>query len=235
MKNAIILCSGGLDSVTTSYYIKDKYKKLKFLFFNYGQRAVKEEEFCCKEIAKKLNGEFLKVELKWLGDISTAMLNNPGEIPTTSDKDLENSNKELLNWWVPCRNSVFLINALAFAESEFLKNKEKYDVIIGLKNEGQEHFKDTTEKFVKKVNELVEDSTNDGDYNIIAPLIKMDKTEVTKLGVKLEIPFELTYSCYIENGFENGKPVHCGKCLNCMLRKKGFYWSNIKDPSLYKN
>ena len=230
MKNAIILCSGGLDSVTTAYYIKDKYKKLKFLFFDYKQRAIKEEEFCCREIAKRLNGEFIKINLNWLGEISTAMLNKEGEIKETTEKDLEN-NKEILNWWVPCRNSVFLINALAFAESEFLKNNKKYDIIIGLKNEGREHFKDTTPEFLAKMNELAKEATNDGNYKIIAPLIEMDKTEVTKLGEKLKVPFELTYSCYIES---DKKLIHCGKCLNCMLRKKGFYWSNIKDPTSYK-
>jgi len=225
MKNAMVLCSGGLDSVVVAYSIKNKYRKLKLLFFDYGQRALKEEEKCVREISKKLNSNFEKVKLPWLGDISTAMLNREGEFKSTIEKDLEKK-EDLLTWWVPCRNSIFLINALAFAESEFLKNKERYDIIIGLKNEGEAHFKDTTERFIKKINNLVKDATNDGDYEIIAPLIKLDKPEVIKLGEKLKIPFELTYSCYIENG-------HCGKCLNCMLRKKGFYWAGVKDPTKY--
>ena len=225
MKNAMVLCSGGLDSVVVAYSIKNKYRKLKLLFFDYGQRALKEEEKCVREISKKLNSNFEKVKLPWLGDISTAILNKGGEFKSTIEKDLEKK-EDLLTWWVPCRNSIFLINALAFAESEFLKNKERYDIIIGLKNEGEVHFKDTTERFIKKINNLVKDATNDGDYEIIAPLIKLDKPEVIKLGEKLKIPFELTYSCYIENG-------HCGKCLNCMLRKKGFYWAGVKDPTKY--
>ena len=225
MKNAMVLCSGGLDSVVVAYSIKNKYRKLKLLFFDYGQRALKEEEKCVREISKKLNSDFEKIKLPWLGKISTAMLNREGEFKSTIEKDLEKK-EDLLTWWVPCRNSIFLINALAFAESEFLKNKERYDIIIGLKNEGEAHFKDTTERFIKKINNLVKDATNDGDYEIIAPLIKLDKPEVIKLGEKLKIPFELTYSCYIENG-------HCGKCLNCMLRKKGFYWAGVKDPTKY--
>ncbi len=225
MKNAMVLCSGGLDSVVVAYSIKNKYRKLKLLFFDYGQRALKEEEKCVREISKKLNSDFEKIKLPWLGKISTAMLNREGEFRETTEKDL-GKKEDLLTWWVPCRNSIFLINALAFAESEFLKNKERYDIIIGLKNEGEAHFKDTTERFIKKINNLVKDATNDGDYEIIAPLIKLDKPEVIKLGEKLKIPFELTYSCYIENG-------HCGKCLNCMLRKKGFYWAGVKDPTKY--
>ena len=225
MKNAMVLCSGGLDSVVVAYSIKNKYRKLKLLFFDYGQRALKEEEKCVREISKKLNSDFEKIKLPWLGKISTAMLNREGEFRETTEKDF-GKKEDLLTWWVPCRNSIFLINALAFAESEFLKNKERYDIIIGLKNEGEAHFKDTTERFIKKINNLVKDATNDGDYEIIAPLIKLDKPEVIKLGEKLKIPFELTYSCYIENG-------HCGKCLNCMLRKKGFYWAGVKDPTKY--
>ena len=228
MKNALVLCSGGLDSVVATYFIKNKYKKLKLLFFDYGQRALKEERLCVKRIAERLNADFDEVKLHWLGDISTAMLNKEGEFKATSEKDLEKK-EDLLTWWVPCRNSIFLINALAFAESEFLKNKEKYDIIIGLKNEGEAHFKDTTNGFIKKINNLVKDATNDGDYEIIAPLIKLDKPEVIKLGEKLKVPFELTYSCYVE-----GKELtHCGKCLNCMLRKKGFYWAGVEDPTKY--
>lgn len=223
MKNAIILCSGGLDSVVAAYFVKDKYKKLKFLFFDYGQRALREEEKFVKEIAKKLNADFEKVELPWLGKISTAMLNKPGKIKETSERDLE-TNRRIENWYVPCRNTIFLSNALAFAESEFLKNKENWDIIVGFENEGEGHFKDTTEDFVKKFNELSKEATE--GFEIIAPLIKLDKPEVIKIGNKLKVPFELTYSCYIENG-------HCGKCLNCMLRKKGFYWAGVEDPTKY--
>ncbi|MBI2105476.1 7-cyano-7-deazaguanine synthase [Candidatus Woesearchaeota archaeon] len=233
MKNALVLCSGGLDSVVATYEIRKRYDKIKFLFFDYNQRSLKEEEFCSRKICEKLNGEFVKINLKWLGNISGAALNNKGDFPETTEKDLENTEKQILNWWVPARNSVFLINALAFAESEFLNNNEKYDIIIGLKNEGREHMKDTTPKFVEKVNELAKEATNHGDYKVVAPLINLDKIEVIKLGEELEVPFEFTYSCYIGNNFSKKKLVHCGKCLNCMLRKKSFYWSGINDRTNY--
>ncbi len=232
MKNAIILCSGGLDSVVASYLVKEKYSKLKFLFFDYGQRALKEEEHCSRKIAKRLKADFIKIDLKWLGKISVSSINKKGKYKETSEKDLEDTSKDIINWWVPARNSIFLINALAFAESEFLKNKERYEIIIGLKNEGREHMKDTTPKFLKKINELAEEGTHDGEYKILAPLIELDKIEVIKLGEKLNVPFDLTYSCYVESKNKN-KLEHCGKCLNCMLRKKSFYWSGVKDPTLY--
>ena len=233
MNNAILLLSGGLDSGVLAYYLKDKCKKIKPLFFDYGQRSLKEEEYCSKEISKRIKAEFIKVDLKWLGNISTAFLNKNESFPETKENelgDLEKNKEDILNWWVPCRNSIFIINALAFAESEFLKNKERYDVYIGLKNEGHVHMKDTTPKFIDIMNKVAEEGTNDGGYKVIAPFIEYDKTEVINLGDKLKVPFELTYSCYIGS---KDRLRHCGKCLNCVLRKKGFYWGGIKDNILY--
>ena len=99
MKNAIVLCSGGVDSVVSAYFVKEKYDKLKFLFFDYGQKALKEEEYCSRKIAEKLGASFVKVELSWLGKISTAMLNKEGSFKETTEKDLEDGSKEILNWW----------------------------------------------------------------------------------------------------------------------------------------
>src|SRR3989344_917413 len=168
MKNAIIVISGGLDSTVAAYYVKKRlnYDKIKFLFFDYNQKSLKEEELSVIKTAKILNAELKKINLQWLGEISTAILNKDKKIPETTEKDLEEENKDLMPWWVPCRNSIF----------------------------------------------------------IIAALIDKDKTEIIKLGKELNVPFELTYSCYIENG-------PCGKCLNCMLRKKAFYWSG--DPTIF--
>ncbi|MEK6974161.1 MAG: 7-cyano-7-deazaguanine synthase [Nanoarchaeota archaeon] len=235
IKNAIILVSGGLDSVVTAYNVKNNlgYETLKFLYMDYAQRAIKEEEYCSRKIAKLLKADFIKIKIPWLGKISTAFINKNDKIPKTTEKDLEDGRKEIINWWVPTRNSIFIINALAHSEYYFIKDKKRYDIFMGLINEGQVFMKDTTEKFIKKVNELSEEATYHGGYKIITPLIKMDKTEVIKLGKKLNVPFRYTYSCYIKNGFKKGIPLHCGECLNCMLRKKGFYWAGIKDPSLY--
>ncbi len=239
INNAIILCSGGFDSVITAYHIKKQNpKKIILLFFDYNQRPLKEELYCAKKTAKYLNAEFKIIKLPWLGELSTSIINKNKKFkPTTDDdlKDIKKSKEDIINWWVPTRNTIFLTAALALAESLFLKTKEKYDIYIGLKNEGQVHFKDTTPEFINEMNNLVNVATNDGNYKIIAPFINKDKDELTKIGEELKVPFKYTYSCYIENGFKKDLPIHCGKCLNCVLRKKAFYWSNIKDPTLYKN
>jgi len=240
MKNAIIVISGGLDSAVTAYYVKNRlnYNNILFLFFNYSQRTLKEELFCTKELAKKLNAKLKIINIKWLGEISTALLNKEKSLPKVTEKDLSNiqhSKEQIINYWVPCRNSIFLISALAHAESEYISKKERYDIFIGIKQEGEIAMKDTTPKFLNSINNLAEQATHHGNYKIIAPFINKDKDEVVKTGNELNVPFELTYSCYQENSFKNNLPTHCGTCENCMLRKKAFYFAAIKDPTIYKN
>lgn len=239
MKNAIIVISGGLDSAVTAYYVKHKlnYDNLKFIFFDYNQRTLKEEEYCTRKIAEKLNAEFIKVDIKWLGEISTAMLNKDEDLPEVTEKDLanvEHSQEQIINYWVPCRNAMFLISALAHAESEFISKEQRYDIFIGIKAEGEVAMKDTTPEFLKATNDLAEQATHHGGYKIIAPFIDKDKVEVTKIGKELNVPFELTYSCYSGGFDEKGFPVHCGTCENCMLRKKAFYFSAVEDPTIYR-
>ena len=66
-----------------------------------------------------------------------------------------------------------------------------------------------------------------GDFKVIAPLVKKDKEDIVNIGSKLKVDLSKTYSCYI------GGKIHCGTCLACRLRKEGFYWANISDPTKY--
>ncbi|MBI5871931.1 7-cyano-7-deazaguanine synthase [archaeon] len=237
--NAIILLSGGLDSGVTAYYVKKRLnaERVLCLFFDYGQRALREEEFCSRKIAKELNADFKKINLSWLGEISTSAVNIKNADCSSSMEDLSNIEKEkeeLLRWWVPCRNSIFVLNALAHAESLFISKGIRYDIFIGLKNEGAVHFKDSSKEFLEEINRLAEQATHHGGYRILAPLMEYDKDEVIKIGEELGLPWQSTYSCYAGGGFKEGMPVHCGACFNCLSRKKAFYWANINEPTIYE-
>ena len=239
MQNAIILLSGGLDSSTLAYYVKYKVKpkSITALFFDYNQRNLKQEEFCAKAIAKKIKAKFKKINIKWLGEISTSLINSKSKLPKLNEKDLSNLKKgakEVLNYWVPCRNSLFILAALAHAEAEFLSNKKQSDIYIGLKSEGRLPMKDTTPEFVKQINKIAKQATLKGNFKILAPFINKDKDEIIKIGNKLKVPYKDTFSCYSNSGFKNKLPVHCGTCESCLLRNKGFYWANFMDPTIYK-
>ena len=228
VENAIILCSGGLDSVVSAYYVKKrlKYDKIKILFFDYGQRNLKWERKFSRICTRDLKAEFLEIDLRWLGKISKSLINNNQRVRKLKREDLKDSKKESEKYYVPCRNMIFLALALAFAESLYIKEKKKYDIFIGFKCEGKESYSDTTKEFVNMMNKLSETGT-DGRFRILAPLIEMDKEDIILLGQKLGVDFRKTFSCYINSR------IHCGRCLACMLRKEGFYWANMKDKTEY--
>lgn len=227
-KSAIVLCSGGIDSVTTAHYTKKrlKYKKITILFFNYGQKSLKRERKCARMCASDLGAEFMEINLPWLGEMSISLINKEGKIKKLGRKDLKNTTRESKNWYVPCRNMVFLGCALAFAEAEYIKNKSASEIFVGFKNDGAESFPDTTPGFVDEMNRLGKMSCSKV-FEIIAPLIEKDKEDIILIGKRLGIDFRKTHSCYVSD-------KSCGKCLACMLRKEGFYWANSRDDIPYQ-
>ena len=237
LKNAIVLCSGGLDSVVTAYYVKIRLKcnKLIILFFNYGQRTIKQERTYSKKCAKDLNGEFIEIKLNLFNFKNYLITNKKARIKKISRKKLKNTKDESKKFYVPFRNSIFLCYTIALANSLKIKNKQIYDIFIGFKNEGKESYPDTTKEFVSSINKLIK--INKLKSKIIAPLIKKDKDEIILLGGKLGVNFKKTYSCYAGvNGEKTNKvnrTEHCGVCLACRLRQEAFYWANIKDPTKY--
>ena len=227
-KKSIILCSGGLDSVVTAHYVSSKsnYQELIILFFNYGQKSLIQERACSKQCASGLGGRFVEVGLGWLGEISNSLINKSGKVKKLKKSDLKDTKKEGEKFYVPCRNTVFLVHALALAESIFIKEKVNSDIFVGFKCEGKESYPDTTKKFVKEMNKLGRIGCA-GDFKIIAPLISKDKEDIVQLGRKLGVDFKKTFSCYVS------AKKHCGTCLACQLRKVGFYWAGVEDVTDY--
>jgi 7-cyano-7-deazaguanine synthase len=244
-RSAVNMISGGVDSVTTTYYVKKalKPKNQLLIFCDYKQRTYAYEEFCIKKVSRELRIPLKIVDLTWLGHISTSLLTHPEkEIPETKEDDLWDpvkARQRILRWWDPCRNAILLLVGLAHAESFYISKNERFDVYIGIRRETPVAMKDNTPEFLEEMNRLAEQATHHGGYKLLAPLITYDKDRVVKLGEDLGVPWEYTYSCYSGHGFrtKDGKklPVHCGICSNCKRRKKAFEEAGVKDPSAYAN
>ncbi|MDO8460293.1 MAG: 7-cyano-7-deazaguanine synthase [Nanoarchaeota archaeon] len=229
MKKAIVLCSGGLDSIVTAHYVKKRlgYDKIVVLFFNYNQKALKKEREFSKRCAKELKAEFREIKIHELAKLSDSLINKGDNSKIRNKKGVGNTVKESEQWYVPCRNAVFLMYALALAESNYVREKKKSDIFVGFKNEGKEPFPDATQEFVNKMNSVSKEMCSNY-FKIHAPLIRKDKEDIIILGLKLGVDFNKTFSCYV------GLRRHCGECLACRLRKKGFCWANIEDPTNYE-
>ncbi len=226
MKNAIVSCSGGIDSVVTANYVKKKlnYKNLTILFFNYGQRNLTKERYCSKKCSRALKAKFVEINLPELKNLSGSLINNNKKFKEIGRNELKDVSSEIKKWYVPNRNAIFLSYALGLAESLFITSKKAHDIFVGFKYEGKDGYPDTSKKFIRAFNNLSNISTK-GHYKIFAPLINLDKESIILLGKKLGVDFKNTFSCY------TGKSRHCKKCLACALRKEGFYWANLQDPA----
>jgi 7-cyano-7-deazaguanine synthase len=242
-RSAVCCISGGVDSVTTAYYVKKVVKppKLTLIFCDYRQRTYEYERYCVQKVAATLGADLRLIDLRWLGEISTSLLTHANvKIPETREEDLwdpEKARQRILKWWDPCRNAILILVGLAHAESFYISRNERYDVYIGIRRETPVAMKDNTPEFLEEMNRVAEKATHHGGYRILAPLITYDKDKVVRLGEELGVPWEYTYSCYAGVGFtkKTGKklPVHCGTCSNCKRRRLAFSEAGVVDRSIY--
>lgn len=222
MKKSLIICSGGLDSVTLAHYVKKqlKYGDNKILFFDYGQRARRLEEICARTCSKEISASFVKVKINNLDSFKSSCLTDTKKFNKIYRKNLKNTKKESSKWYLPFRNGIFLAYALSLAE------KDKRDIFIGFKSEGLEGYPDATKHFVKVMNEISIVACD--KVKILAPFLKKDKEDIVLIGSSLKVDFAKTTSCYV------GSRISCGECLACALRKEAFYWAAKEDPTKYR-
>lgn len=111
--------------------------------------------------------------------------------------------------YIPFRNTIFLSIALSYAE------QNNIDVIIyGANSADYDSFPDCRLPYVEAINNLVK--THTMKIIIITPIINTPKTEIIKLAKSLDVPIEMTWTCY------EGTELPCGKCNSCLLRDKAF-------------
>jgi len=216
MKKAIVLLSGGVDSSTSLYIAKKQGFKVHALIFDYGQRHKKEIN-CAKRIAKKakVNYEVVKLSFPKKG---SALLDENAKVPT--NRSLKKIKSKIPVTYVPARNLIFLSVASSFAESINARV-----IFIGAHTEDYSGYPDCREVFFNSFKKTINKGLKSGKkIKIYTPLIKKNKEEIIELGLKLKVPFKLTWSCY--NDLE--KP--CGKCDSCFFRGKAFRKLDIEDP-----
>ena len=215
MKNkpkAISVLSGGLDSTVATAYYSDKYE-IHALTFNYGQRSAEMEIKSAEAVCKKLGIKHSVLDLPWLKKLGKSALTSDEEVPQLKIDELDSKevcDETARKVWVPGRNVVFTAIATSFAEA---LNAEK--IIVGWDLEEAATFPDNSKEFLDAFNNVLEIGTLDG-VKIEAPVINMSKTEIVKLGMELNAPMDLSYSCYM------GDEKPCGTCESCMRRIRAF-------------
>ncbi len=255
-RNAIVMTSGGADSVPVLYYVVKiiRPKHVIAIHADYGQRMMEMERLGVTRNVDRLKRQGYNVELKtvdiqWLGQLSTSKLVRSEAIPQTPESSLQNPDAaadRILWWWDVVRNLQLTTIGLAHAESldlkSYLTSKQRmiYDVYLGIRRETPVAMKDNTPDFLEEMNRVSEISTHFGGYQVLAPFIGLDKGAIIRMGDALGVPWEATFSCYSNTGQwinhpESGEKVlvHCGICSSCRRRAKGFVDAQVYDPSVY--
>lgn len=216
-KKAIVILSGGMDSVTTLYWAKENYEEVEALSFNYGSKHSENELRSARLICELNNIPQKVIKLDFVNEMfKSNLLQSGGDIP---EGHYEDENMKLTV--VPFRNGIMLSCAVGYAESV---NAEA--VLTGVHFGDHEIYLDCREEFIQTIGKAAELGT----YNkikIIAPFNTKTKSDIVKWGLEKNVPFETCWSCYSP---KNGRP--CLKCGTCFERTESFLDNNVKDPLL---
>ncbi len=217
---AVVLLSGGLDSAVVLYIAKQKDYECHCIIFDYGQRHGKEVEQA-KRIAGVSGSSFkvVKLKLPWKG---SSLLAKNGKVPL--DRTIKEIRMSAIpTTYVPSRNTIFLSMASSFAEAIGART-----IFIGAHYEDSSGYPDCRKEYLESFRKVLSLGTKAGIENKLTlefPLISKGKKDIIRIGRKLGVPFELTWSCY------KGGAKPCMRCDSCILRARGFKEAGIKDPA----
>ena len=218
---AIVLLSGGLDSMVAAALAREAGYRVFALTVDYNQRH-RIELHAAARVAAMIGAErhiMLPLDLSQFGgsaltDTAIAVPKSgvaPG-IPAT---------------YVPARNTIFLSVALGWAEAVGAR-----DLFIGINALDYSGYPDCRPAFVEAFENMALQATKagveGGCFRVHAPLIDMTKADIAREAVRLNLDVAQSWSCY--DPTPDGKP--CGQCDSCLLRAKGFAEAGLTDTLL---
>lgn len=211
--------SGGMDSTLVAYMMKEQGYEIIALHFNYGQRTVGKELQSYRQICTHLCvDEKYEIDLDFFKTIgASALTDHSIDVPTAGIEP------GVPLTYVPFRNGIFLSIATAIAE------KEGCEVIaIGVVEEDSSGYPDCRDSFIQSFQETANLGTKETtNIGIEMPLVHLQKSQIVLESYKLDVPLELTWSCY------KSEDKACGVCDSCRLRLRGFEQAGEKDPLAY--
>lgn len=228
---AVLIVSGGMDSCVLAHYYASAGINLHLLSFNYGQKHVKELTYAEKYIAH-LREHFRPLQIAY--DIIELPI---ARLLSNSDSALINANRKMPHGHytddsmkatvVPYRNPNMLLQAATVAWNEHA------NIIAYAAHQGDyAQYPDCRKVFVDAFNTMLATAMDSQAIEVETPFMRLTKAQIAKLGASLNVPFELTWSCY-EGGNEGLGDSHCGSCGTCVERYEAFQLAGVDDPTIY--
>lgn len=226
MKAAVLL-SGGIDSTTCLAIAVKKFghENVVAVSIFYGQRHARELS-CAKKIAAHYgvgHYEFDAAQIMSYSDSALMNVSTKNLEPTTYGEQVKKNPR--VSTYVPFRNGLMLSMAASFVDGIF--EGDDAEIFIGVHQDDSavNAYADCSEKFIRAMDEAINVGTY-GKIKIVTPFLGMTKADVVRIGLELNAPYNLTWSCY-----ERGE-VPCGKCATCRDRAAAFAANGIEDPAL---
>ena len=215
---AIVVLSGGMDSCVCAALAARDHQAAA-VHVSYGQRTEQREQRAFQAICDHLGiRDRLVVRNEALRVIGGSALTDANiEVP-----EAHAIGAGVPVTYVPFRNAHFLSVAVSWAE---VLGAQK--IYIGAVEPDSSGYPDCRPAYYRAFNEVVKAGTKEGNIEIVTPLIAMRKAEIVRLGLELNAPFDLTWSCY------QREDRACGVCDSCALRLRAFHDAGAKDPIPY--
>lgn len=216
----IVVCSGGLDSVSLAHRIAAEHELLALISFDYGQRHRKELDHAA-ECAARLGVPHEIIDISAVGrHLSGSALTDTIDVP--DGHYAEDTMKVTV---VPNRNAIMLAIAFGVAAA---RNADAVAVAV----HGGDHFiyPDCRPGFIDAF-QVMQDAALDGyaAVRLYAPYVNASKSDIVADGARHGTPFERTWSCY------KGGERHCGRCGTCVERREAFHLAGVNDPTDYED
>ena len=218
----VVALSGGMDScVCAALAVRDfGANATAALHISYGQRTERRELASFQAICERLQiGQRLRVRTPFFHAIGgSALTDDKISIPDAGPE----IGVHIPVTYVPFRNAHFLSAAVSWAEVLGAAR-----IYIGAVQQDSSGYPDCRPEFYRAFNEVIRAGTKEGKIRVETPLITLRKAQIVMLGLELDAPFDLTWSCY---GAEDRA---CGICESCVLRRKAFATAGAVDPISY--
>ncbi len=214
----LVICSGGLDSVTLAYKCAAAGELAGLVSFDYGQRHKCELEYAARA-AKALGTRHDVVDISAIGALlSGSALTDDVDVP-----DGHYAQDSMKITVVPNRNAIMLTIAYGIAASRGAAR-------VATAVHGGDHFiyPDCRPDFISAFARMQDFALEDvADIDLYTPFLNISKADIAAEGAKLNVPFADTWSCY------KGGDVHCGRCGTCVERREAFHLAGVDDPTVY--
>jgi 7-cyano-7-deazaguanine synthase len=214
----IVVCSGGLDSVSLAHKVAAEHHLLGLLSFDYGQRHRKELDFAAA-CAERLGVPHQIIDISAIGrHLSGSALTDDIAVP-----DGHYAEETMKATIVPNRNAIMLTIAFGLAAAQGADG-------VAVAVHGGDHFiyPDCRPAFIDAF-QAMQTQALDGYANVTlyAPYVTISKADIVTDGAASGTPFAQTWSCY------KGGQNHCGRCGTCVERREAFHLAGVTDPTVY--